>query len=838
MHPMSTTEDSLKPKPDEAAAHQFLTELRTRISTQPLPYQYGVEARALGSMWEVFGHARDAIKENPGCEKFAGRTTEVLNLVVRPLTAKWHRAFEEGRLNGRDGADSFRGEFRGVQEKLRKFASELHEMAYGKPHEDALTPDVMEKPDLDALFEPLAFGFTAHSDALKEVAETIRTDEAEAVRARRKAWLSGSGNPPRPAAGQDAIGLALSGGGIRSATFSLGVVQVLAENGFLKEVDFLSTVSGGGYTGCFLTQRLGGGEAHSGVAAPHGPDPEPVRYVRQHAKFLSPYNLKEKWSMVAATLAGMLLNLCVPLCIIVALAFVATFAGDYFAKVRPAILGVSSILCGIAMIAYGIGMRMDRKTSLATGGIFAALLAFTAALAAGGVLESLFRELPGRLLTGAGMPGGIGLSIAAVSAAIAAAAPAIIRFLPVLKNPKVRKVVLQVLLKLVGLLMPLVAVLLFYTFWHLGRADGGLIGQAGLAGIAVGLALVSVLVLNINLTSPHRLYRDGLARTFIQKTGDGTPDVKLAGVNAEGTAPCHIINAALNVPSSKSAALKDRGCDFFMFSKEWMGSPSTGYVRTQYWKANGSDVDLATAMAVSGAAFSSHMGLGSMPALTALLTVLNVRLGFWIRKPGDGWGSQAPGFGCLLRETLSVGMSGDEDWLNLSDGGHVENMAVYELLRRRCKFIICVDGESDPTFTFHGLMTLVRHAQIDFGIRITPRLDDIRPDPGTGYGRCHFHLCRIHYPEGIGLLLYIKLSVTGNEPELIRRYRTNNPEFPHQTTLDQFFDQEQFEAYRQLGVHAAEGLFLPALLDGPKPASVPAWFRQLARNLLEPIKAS
>ncbi len=182
-------------------------------------------------------------------------------------------------------------------------------------------------------------------------------------------------------------------------------------------------------------------------------------------------------------------------------------------------------------------------------------------------------------------------------------------------------------------------------------------------------------------------------------------------------------------------------------------------------------------------------------------------------------------------------MSEKAKWLNLSDGGHIENLAVYELLRRRCKFIVCVDGESDPTFTFQGLMTLVRHAQIDFGVHITPKLDDIRPDPKTGYSKCHFHLCRIHYPEGIGLLLYIKLSVTGNESELIKRYRINNPDFPHQTTLDQFFDQEQFEAYRQLGVHAAEGLFLPALMNNTQPACMPDWFRQLAKNLLEPIKA-
>jgi hypothetical protein len=834
---MSAPDDSVKQTPDQAAAQLFLTELRTRISTQPLPYQYGVEASALKSMWEVFEQARDAIKKNPGCEQFANKTTRVLNMIVRPLTAKWHRAFEEGRLNGRDGADEFRGELEGVQKDLRKFAAELHQMAYGTRHADALTPDVMGDDDMKALFQPLAFGFSVQAQATVpgDVAANIKNDEAEAVQARRDALFPDAGNAAKPVAGQDAIGLALSGGGIRSATFGLGVVQVLADKGLLKEVDFLSTVSGGGYTGCFLTQHLGGGEPHSAVAAPHGPDPEPVRYVRQNAEFLVGRNLKQKWSMVTATLAGMLLNLCVPLCLIVAAALLATFVGGSFAKVRPAILGVSSILSVVAMIAYGIGMRMDKKTGLSTGAIFGALLAFTGIMAAGWALDSIFVDLPGKLWRRFHQPGGVGISIAAISAAIAAAAPAMIRFLPVLKNPKVRKLVLQVLLKIVGLLVPLLAVMLFYTFWAIGKEAPN--GQVWLAGIAVGLALVSFFVLNINLTAPHRLYRDCLARTFIQKTADGTPDVKLIEINPSGTAPYHLINAALNIPSSESPALKDRGCDFFMFSKKWTGSPSTGYVRTEHWNANGADVDLATAMAVSGAAFSSHMGLGSKPALTALLTVLNVRLGFWIRKPGDDWGSKTPGFECLLRETLSARMSEKEAWLNLSDGGHIENMAVYELLRRRCKFIICVDGESDPTFTFGGLMTLVRHAQIDFGITIAPELDDLRPDPATGYSKTHFHFCRIHYPDGIGLLLYIKLSVTGNESELIKRYRINNPEFPHQTTLDQFFDQEQFEAYRQLGVHAAEALFLPALLDGSVPASVPDWFRQLAKNLLEPIQA-
>jgi hypothetical protein len=82
------------------------------------------------------------------------------------------------------------------------------------------------------------------------------------------------------------------------------VIQVLAERGLLKDIDFLSTVSGGGYVGCFLTSRLGRGETHSGVARPHGPDPTPVRYLRQHAKYLSASSLKEQWSMVITTIAG------------------------------------------------------------------------------------------------------------------------------------------------------------------------------------------------------------------------------------------------------------------------------------------------------------------------------------------------------------------------------------------------------------------------------------------------------------------------------------------------------------------------------------------------------
>lgn len=820
--------------PDQAAAHQLLTELRTRISTQPMPYQHGVEARAMESMWEVFAQAREAIKANPGCEAFADRTTDVLNRVVRPLTAKWHRAYAEGRLNGHDGADEFRGELQAVQAELRKFAAELHETAYGKPYPDAVTPAVMTTQALAELFRPLPFGFTPlfssddnEMERRKQEAEAIRNDENAAVTARRKE--QGLATAPEAT---NAIGLALSGGGIRSATFSLGVVQVLAEKGLLNEVDFLSTVSGGGYTGSFLTQRLGNHEPQSEVAAPHGPDPEPVRYLRQHAQFLSG-NLKQKWAMATATLAGMVLNWTVPVGVILVLALAAHLINTQWTVSWPPLMAICGGLCGVATVVYGGCLRLGRKPGLVAGGLLGALLAITGVFGVAWGLESYFPGFLESIHENSGKTGGI----SAVLAAVVAAVPGILRFVPILREPKARKIVLKVALLLAGVLVPLLAVVLFYAFRGLAEDHFWVV-----VGTAVGLSAVALFVIDINQTGPHRLYRDCLARTFIQKTEGGTPDVKLADVNPKGTAPYHLINAALNVPSSEHPALKDRDCDFFLFSRNWTGSPATGYIRTREWKANGQALELATAMAVSGAAFSSHMGLASMPSLTALLTLLNVRLGFWIKKPpARGLGN--PGFLCLLREMSGTGLTEKTRWLNLSDGGHIENLAVYELLRRRCKFILCVDGESDPGYLFQGLMTLVRHARIDLGVRIDPRLDGLRPDPEPGHSKCHFHLCRIHYPEvsgqpgDVGLLLYLKLSVTGNESELIKRYRSNHPDFPHQTTLDQFFDQEQFEAYRQLGVHVAEGLFLPALTNNhTEPGSVPEWFRELAKNLLEPVK--
>jgi hypothetical protein len=825
--------------PDAAAAHELLSELRTRISTQPLAYLDGVEARALESLWEVFEQARSAMKNHPGCVNFAKRTTEMLNIDLRPLTAKWHLAHVEGRLNSRDGGNEFREDLAAAQIKLRQFAIELHKMAYGRPWSDDLTPLPMTEDAVADSLADLPFGIPKNElIAEGAVVDAINADEALAIGKRREKF----GIEPTS---NNAVGLGLSGGGIRSATFCLGVIQVLAQRDLLKDIDFLSTVSGGGYVGCFLTSRLGRGETHSGVARPQGPDPAPVRYLRQHAKYLSASNLKEQWSMVITTIAGMVLNWTAPLFVISLSALIAIGLASYspFPWAGMLLFGIFAVL--VSLLIYAFRMRYSR---LSGGRLLAGTTAATVFIGSIWLLSSAYTII---------IENSVNWLIIGIVAAGIAAVPAIVRFVPVLSNPDTRRLVLKIVLVLTGLIIPIGVILVGFYFFYIGTLhllpDAPLLsalhyadGRALLSGLTIVFGAISLLLLNINLTAPHRLYRDQLARTFIQTSEADVEPVPLGEIDPTHSAPYHLINATVNLPSSTDPALRERKSDFFLFSKCWCGAPSIGYARTPGWQAGRAPIDLATAMAVSGAAASSYMGLGSIASLSALLTFLNVRLGYWILQPKKmrRFQFKTPGFSCLLREMTGVGMSEKQAWLNLSDGGHIENMALYELLRRRCKFIISVDGEADPQSSFHGHLTLVRHVLIDFGIRIEPDLTDLRPGLTSKFSQAHSMMCRVHYPAtadhpgGQGIILYLKLSITGNELETIKRYRLVHPDFPHQTTLDQFFDEEQFEAYRQLGVHIAEGLFVRALLhDRDQPTTVKEWFRGLATSLLRPERA-
>src|SRR4029077_3024925 len=142
--------------------------------------------------------------------------------------------------------------------------------------------------------------------------------------------------------------------------------------------------------------------------------------------------------------------------------------------------------------------------------------------------------------------------------------PAVLRFVPVLKNPRVRKIVMAALLWGAALVVPLLGFATFLAFHIVAQRYAALIGCA----IAI-LFLVS-LCLNINLPGPHRLYRNGLAQTFVQ-CAKGESDTPLSAINPDRTAPYHLVNPALNLPSTTNPAVRDRRADFFLFSKCWSG---------------------------------------------------------------------------------------------------------------------------------------------------------------------------------------------------------------------------------------------------------------------------
>jgi hypothetical protein len=142
-------------------------------------------------------------------------------------------------------------------------------------------------------------------------------------------------------------------------------------------------------------------------------------------------------------------------------------------------------------------------------------------------------------------------------------------------------------------------------------------------------------------------------------------------------------------------------------------------------------------------------------------------------------------------------------------------MALYELVRRRCRFIVLSDAEEDEKFKLEGIGGAIRKCRDDFGVVIDLNVKALEPLGDPAVSRLHYSLGTIIYPgeTQCGKLLYIKSSVTGDEPVDVIEFRKRHPEFPHTSTVDQFFDESHFESYRALGHHIASEIFS---IDMPK----------------------
>lgn len=334
--------------------------------------------------------------------------------------------------------------------------------------------------------------------------------------------------------------------------------------------------------------------------------------------------------------------------------------------------------------------------------------------------------------------------------------------------------------------------------------------------LTVLLFLSNYFFINVNQTSLHSFYRDRLSRTYLIKRNaegqvDQNDDIKLSELNRKGSyAPYHLINASLNLQAATVESQRGRSSDFFFMSKLYCGGTQTGFCKTAELEQHDDHMNLGTAMAISGAAAAPNMGSATVRSLVFVLTLLNIRLGYWIPNPGRIAAGKRIGrpWGIYLAREAFGNLTAQTNLVNISDGGHLENLAIYELLRRRCKTVLCIDGEADPQHVFHGLVTLMRIARIDLGISIDIDLTDLRMQ--NGLVEKHYAVGKIDYGPGVksGTLIYVKSSFGQDsiKDPFLHKYRSESPVFPHESTSDQFFDERQFEAYRALGESIGKGL--------------------------------
>lgn len=295
--------------------------------------------------------------------------------------------------------------------------------------------------------------------------------------------------------------------------------------------------------------------------------------------------------------------------------------------------------------------------------------------------------------------------------------------------------------------------------------------------------------------------------------------------------PYHLFNSAVNLVQGNELAWQTRKAANFVFSPAFCGfelpaanggvggfRPTAGYAsRSAIGDDHDNGIKLGTAVAISGAAASPNMGYHSSPPLSFLMTLFNLRLGRWSPNPAQAsWQRASPVFGLvsIVKELFGL-TNAESNFLYLSDGGHFENLGLYELVRRRCRLIVVVDASCDNGDRFEDLGNAIRKCLTDFNVPITLDVGKL-PGAAGGIPRGSFVTGRIHYHQADGgshegVLLYLKPALTGGENADIFNYSRLHPAFPHETTADQWFDESQFDSYRSLGRHIATRALGPAV---------------------------
>jgi len=275
--------------------------------------------------------------------------------------------------------------------------------------------------------------------------------------------------------------------------------------------------------------------------------------------------------------------------------------------------------------------------------------------------------------------------------------------------------------------------------------------------------------------------------------------------------PLHVVNMALNLVAGENLAWQQRKAESFTATRLHCGSLRLGYQPSDHFGYPGG-MTLGGAITISGAAASPNMGYHSSPMLSVIMMLFNARLGAWLANPGISgrglWNKAGPTNAVRPFIDETCGLTNDKNaWVYLSDGGHFENLGLYEMVLRRCHSIIVVDASADPHCRFEDLGNAVRKARIDLGIPIEfPHGTPISARSMNGR-HCAKGIIRYSCIDAAaedGVLVYIKPSLNGNEPPDVTHYSSQNASFPHETTADQWFNEPQLESYRRLGSHIVE----------------------------------
>ena len=357
------------------------------------------------------------------------------------------------------------------------------------------------------------------------------------------------------------------------------------------------------------------------------------------------------------------------------------------------------------------------------------------------------------------------------------------------------------------------------------------------AWIGLLVFLVSSVTVNLNAISCHSFYRNRLSEMWIEE-GAGLTAIPLPQLETTQRGyPYPLIVASMAYFGKFDRSASPEPMDHFLFSPLYCGSERLNFVNSSRYM--GGRITLSDAVAVSGAAVSIIHIKNAL--IMFLLFVTNLRLGQWLDNPKQtpseslGWRDAVAKYFYATPLGLLSGLTKNADDRRLvfvADGGHFENLGVDELFRRRCKLVVGLDAGADPEFKMEDFSRLTRWARMRHGIELTPIGDfgassqaefvsqisgknwtkktDV--PAGIEWSRANYLLWKVRYREvdgqqQIGLFIYIKSTMTGKEPLELIKYQKDNPQFPHDSTSDQFFAPSKFESYRHLGRFLGQSVF-------------------------------